>query len=80
MWPGVVGLKAFRTRSRKAAWRPWNSSSAGLPQLLPGQHHEKAGVQATGLGMHLHRGSQRGGERLHLKRQWVPLPAPEHPG
>ncbi len=83
MWAGgVVGLKSILgTKSRKAALETLEQlRELGYLSYYPGQHHEKAGVQATGLGMHLHRGSQRGGERLRPKRQRVPLPAPEHPG
>ena len=83
MWAGgVVGLKSILgTRSRKAALEILERLQVlGYLSYSLDPTTKKLEYTLLDWVMHLHGGSQRGGERLRPKRQRVPLPAPEHPG
>ena len=79
MWAGgVVGLKSILgTKSRKAALETLEQLQA-LGYLSYSLDSTTKKLEYRLLD--LYRGSQRGGERLRLKRQRLPLHAPEHPG
>ena len=83
MWAGgVVGLKSILgTRSRKAALetleqlRELGYLSYSLDSTTKKLEYRLLDWVCTCTGE-----ASVGGERLRLKRQRVPLPAPEHPG
>ena len=84
MWAGgVVGLKSILgIKSRNAALETLEQlQELGYISYSLNSSNQETGVHPAGLGNCLHGRSLPGARGVYsLKRQRVPLPAPEHPG